>query len=598
VITCNRCGSTNPAGVLNCQMCGTPLMSKIENELSPRTAQQGQPPLPAWLETLRVGDRPAAPGNAPIGPGFSAADLLDEGTLPSWMRSGRSEQQGQTPPMSPEAFSSSPFSQQNPPQSNLRPSSQMGPNTGDEGFMPRGIAANSLIDEQALPSWMQQDNKSAEQGPQSSISGASLLQSDALPEWMRSIGPSSSSPTSQGRPDPQSFSSQSPFMAPSSFAPPEKPQAAPAAKPQVSPSAPAAKPQNPLAAPLQQGFSAGDLVDPQSLPSWMSQSNNAGNAPGTPGQPAQPGFAASSLLDSDALPPWLRQGGQNQPRSTANSALNDISRAEPAQSSWPPAPPPKQMSQASMSGISASSFIDKASLPGWLRSDGDMGQQSGPAGSARPAVPGAGRVENMRVPNRPRNEMNSTDNSEIAANVFASMLGVASATPQYPGQSANGPFPTQNGPYPGAQGPQNAAPQKPQSMQSPAAPGMNSGIYGQPSSIPAGTPASAYSAQSNSYPTSTGTPPPAYGAQNAYQGGMYQGGMSGMNTPGSSQGPGSFGNASTMNSMGSGSSPYPGNGPGAGSLYSSAYEEQKSAKPAKRSFFETLRDLFFSSKEK
>jgi hypothetical protein len=204
-------------------------------------------------------------------------------------------------------------------------------------------------------------------------------------------------------------------------------------------------------------------------------------------------------------------------------------------------------------------------------------------------------VENMRVPNRPRNEMNSTDNSEIAANVFASMLGVASATPQYPNQPANGPLPTQNGPYPGSQGPQNALSQKPQGMPSPAAPGMGSGIYAQSPSMPTGTPPSAYGAQNNQYSTSTGTPPLAYGAQNGYQGGMYQGGMSGMNTPGSSQGSGPFGNASAMNSMGSSSSPYPGNGPGTGSLYSSASEEQKPAKPAKRSFFETLRDLFFSS---
>jgi hypothetical protein len=44
------------------------------------------------------------------------------------------------------------------------------------------------------------------------------------------------------------------------------------------------------------------------------------------------------------------------------------------------------------------------------------------------------RPENMRVPSRPRGEVNPNESSELAANVFASMLGVASATPNYPAQ--------------------------------------------------------------------------------------------------------------------------------------------------------------------
>ncbi len=96
MIKCNRCGSTNPASELNCQVCGTPLASKNESELSPRmVSQQNQPPLPAWLETLRAGEHSAAPGDAASSPGFSAADLLDEGTLPSWMRSGQHDQLSQ-----------------------------------------------------------------------------------------------------------------------------------------------------------------------------------------------------------------------------------------------------------------------------------------------------------------------------------------------------------------------------------------------------------------------------------------------------------------------------------------------------------------------
>jgi len=44
------------------------------------------------------------------------------------------------------------------------------------------------------------------------------------------------------------------------------------------------------------------------------------------------------------------------------------------------------------------------------------------------------RPENARVPSRPRSEMGPYEESEVAANVFASMLGVASAAPHLPGQ--------------------------------------------------------------------------------------------------------------------------------------------------------------------
>jgi hypothetical protein len=142
VITCNRCGSMNPAGILNCQMCGTPLAVKIENEMSPRTAAQNQPPLPAWLETLRAGERPSA--NVPAGNSFSAADLLDEGTLPSWMRSGRTEAEEDAPAALSDSFSSDSFAQ-SAPQVTLRPSSQSGPNTGDDNLPIRSLMKNLCL---------------------------------------------------------------------------------------------------------------------------------------------------------------------------------------------------------------------------------------------------------------------------------------------------------------------------------------------------------------------------------------------------------------------------------------------------------------------
>ncbi|GCE14321.1 hypothetical protein KTT_41800 [Tengunoibacter tsumagoiensis] len=94
--------------------------------------------------------------------------------------------------------------------------------------------------------------------------------------------------------------------------------------------------------------------------------------------------------------------------------------------------------------MSASSFIDMNALPSWLRT-ADQGGQPGMGGPAEPAGRPGGysvppRPDNMRVPSRPRNELNPNESSEVAANVFASMLGVASSTPNYPNQPVNSPY--------------------------------------------------------------------------------------------------------------------------------------------------------------
>src|SRR5205085_10874376 len=142
----------------------------------------------------------------------------------------------------------------------------------------RGIAANSLIDQQALPSWMQENNPSR-QTPPSSISASSLVQPDALPDWMRNL------------------------QAPSG-----------STSPPISSAIDPITPVQPLP-----GHS---LVDQQALPPWLTGQTNAPvqpvQPPRTPQAPqphqqpmyqqpgAQSGLAASSLLDMNALPGWLR----------------------------------------------------------------------------------------------------------------------------------------------------------------------------------------------------------------------------------------------------------------------------------------------------
>src|SRR5215813_9617310 len=84
----------NAAGTMNCQLCGMPLSSTVDGGLSPRSASPEQPELPAWLESLRAGERSTPPAN-PISH-FSAADFVDEDSLPSWMRAQRDEARDNT----------------------------------------------------------------------------------------------------------------------------------------------------------------------------------------------------------------------------------------------------------------------------------------------------------------------------------------------------------------------------------------------------------------------------------------------------------------------------------------------------------------------
>lgn len=339
-----------------------------------------QSELPAWLESLRANERSVPPTQGPQN--FSSADLIDEGTLPGWMRSDRADAMSTKHPV-------------------LRPSSMPGPNT-DGGFIaPKGFTASSLIDEQSLPSWMHEKSPEtdflAPQPPsQQNLAASSLVQPDAMPEWMKSI-------------QQQAPQSPAPFQ-----------QAGP-----VSP---------------QKGFSAGDLIDQQSVPPWMANQNSTpsfgqGNQPAfdrntPPLRNEQQGFSASSLLDMNALPSWLQESSQERNRQGQ----------EPY--------PPTQPGQTSNSSIAGPSFVDGNALPEWLRSVADQ-RQGGPMPSQPPGVAGnprqgsfnvPPRAENVRVPNRPRSEKEAHEESAVAANVFASMLGVASAAPNFPMRPQGGNF--------------------------------------------------------------------------------------------------------------------------------------------------------------
>jgi len=259
----------------------------------------------------------------------------------------------------------------------VRPSWMPAPNTDatDNGVTPTGrLSASSLIDSTSLPAWM----RPALSSPPEPLSAASLVEPESLPGWMTAPQGQTYQPVQSSQPPAAPFQGQSlPNPAPAFFAP------VPPFPAQASPAFPANQPD---------------------LATWQEpQAFVAGSDPH--------GISASSLLDMQALPEWLRAGGQT---------------------------PASQPGQAPANGLSAGSLIDMNALPAWLRT----AEQTPQSGYGSPAMQGnsgvygpsgtSPRIESMRVPNRPRAEMAPLEQSEVAANVFASMLGVASNSPAYP----------------------------------------------------------------------------------------------------------------------------------------------------------------------
>jgi hypothetical protein len=486
MITCNRCGKVSPAGAVNCQTCGAPLSSESESSPSRMAAPQEQPGLPAWLESLRAGERPAAPVNNAST--FSTADLIEDGALPSWMRSGRQEAN--------DVKASS-------PRPALRSAATPGPNTDDS----RGINAKSLIDEQALPAWMHEGKQGTGPIPQGGIPASSLVQPDSAPEWMRSL------------------------------------QGAPAANPAL----PVTPPRPPM-------------------PSGQAMPPTQYGQPGRPSEDIARGFSAGELIDQQALPSWMRDSGQS---GSSLPAPQVATPSAPNQAPWSPMPPqtppiqsspqqPMGMNNApeAANNLSASSFIDPNALPSWLKSDG-LDQSGAPQQQSSNAYSVPPRVENVRVPSRPRGEINPNEGNEAAANVFASMLGVASSIPSVPSVSYGMP---QGGQMPG-QG--TGGLQNPQQGYAPA--GLGSGVY-QTGNL----------GSQGSYQTGN------LGSQGSYQ--------TGNPGPQGSYQTGNPGQQANLYSMG-GAPPMQNGMPGS-AMGGMGADPRFAEKPAKKGIFETIRDWF------
>jgi hypothetical protein len=320
------------------------------------------------------------------------------------------------------------------------------------------FSMSDLIDEGALPSWMRPEN--AEMMEKGS--------SGKYPAWRPASMPAPH--TDEGNIPPEGFPARS-LIDEQSL--PSWVQSTTGSMP-VTPDS-------------QRNFSAASLIQPDDLPDWMKSvpqspqpfvpQNNVWGAAQSPAsqvrgnsytpdpaynnsnllpqnfQNEPSGLNASSLLDANALPTWLREGDQRQ---TFGSS---------------------QTGQASTgnTGLAGSSFIDENAVPGWLRSyDAQQQTNMQSLGNTRPNPNGTvPRVENVRVPSRPRAEIIPQEQSEVAANVFSSVLGVASSAPYFPSTGTGSQW------HAPAQGFQNGQPQPSAGMQW-NAPVQPPGITGTP----------------------------------------------------------------------------------------------------------------------
>jgi hypothetical protein len=453
--------------------------------------------LPSWM---RPNDAPAVPSTPPRS--IDASSLIEPDAMPSWMKNVQGQPQ------------TSPFAQQTPtaqqmPQTAPKPpvppvqpqypqpaNRQAPPSPSSErpAQFAQGFSARELIDPQALPGWMTQQD--GQQGRADS-----------------SLGPMTSLAGSQQG--------------------------------------------------VQQGFSASSLLDPNSLPAWMREGeqklqSSQSRPTSSPATPAHSSWQAPQAGMQQSGPSWQM----------------------PAAPPMPAAPSPNKT-------IAASSLIEQESLPSWLRPP--SGQQATGGYGANGANVRPPRAD-VRVPSRPRGEVGAQESVAGAANAFASMLGVAAAAPNFPAppqvqgtQAGQAPNTTNAAPYQSPYAPQNALGTAPYGMN-----GM-SNMNGMPSAAAnaAIPPMSAPAPSSPSYPQYPQYAQPQNGYQNGAQGGQM--GVNGMNGMPPMQQPAMPGmqNAQNMQPPFMGGSPM---SPGAQTGGQSGPWPGGQGKPAKRGLFEAIRN--------
>ena len=243
------------------------------------------------------------------------------------------------------------------------------------------ISGSDLLDERSVPKWLQEASQTSPlpdfpkellwttphpaiqtTGPDTppptgasgllSSTGQSLIDEASLPEWLRNMDPGS----------PPTIGASRKFS--------------------TGPTPPVPQPSGSASG----IFSAAELVDTQSLPTWLKKEEEAAppaknNQPAPANSPtgsASGVFSAAELVDTQSLPTWLKkEEGAAPPK-----------KGQPTPDSGP---------AGSASGVfSAAELVDTQSLPAWMRTDGS--EASGPAGSASGVFSAAELVDTKALP--------------------------------------------------------------------------------------------------------------------------------------------------------------------------------------------------------
>ncbi|HEU5381411.1 MAG TPA: hypothetical protein VFV38_38805 [Ktedonobacteraceae bacterium] len=239
-----------------------------------------------------------------------------------------------------------------------------------DAFPGSGLEASSLIDKQSLPSWMSGAQEGMQPTTGQNVSAHSLVQSETLPAWMKNLA-------QEVRPQPSALSTEGQNGLPARTPFPERSMEGQYGLPVSShptPPAPGATrmPQTP-ALPVSyndpatvptQGFSAHELVDQRALPGWMADAQGPGQQAQSQSVPTGSGFAAGELIDQRALPRWMKdlQGPEkSDPVSAWGGPVNGSGQGT-------------GMGQGVQggAGMSASTLLDTNALPAWMR-EGEQG---------------------------------------------------------------------------------------------------------------------------------------------------------------------------------------------------------------------------------
>jgi len=360
-----------------------PGSSAVQQSQAPKPAPTSSPVSEPKFATANLKPPkppPAAeslPPPAPTSP-FDGASLVDEASLPDWLRSSRQTEPLPLPFTVSESVGAKGVTAKNQP---AAPASQSGADDEElpewlrqvytEAHVPplnpekppsarepgSTLSAASLVDERSVPKWIREANQTSPlpnledvlsapplfSGPPASppvagttattpppagapttwLEGNALLDEASLPEWLRTIG----------EPPSASSAAKTPFAPP-----PAAGQSLPGSTSGI--------------------FSAAELIDTQALPAWMKteESKASPAQPGDAPREAKPAgstsgiFSAAELIDTQALPAWMKT-------------------QEPQAAPAPPADTPREAKPAgSTSGIfSAAELIDTQALPAWMK---------------------------------------------------------------------------------------------------------------------------------------------------------------------------------------------------------------------------------------